>query len=299
MRLCNDMPDNKLETIAILGLGLLGGSLGLAIGRAYPQVRRVGYSHRAGTREKALETGAVEKICDSAAKAAAGADMVILASPIGTFAELMEEIAGHLPEGCLVTDVGSTKVLPVRWARQKLPRRVVFIGSHPMAGSEQRGMDFARADLFDDAHCIITPTKGTPAERVKQIKTFWQTLKMRVEEMTPAVHDRVLARISHLPHVLAAALVNSSAMQDMLLCGKGFLDTTRIASGPAGVWRDIFMANARQTDKAIERLIGQLQQWQKKLRQGDEQAIYQFLDKARLTRNELVERKLTRKELPA
>ncbi|MBN2211140.1 MAG: prephenate dehydrogenase/arogenate dehydrogenase family protein [Sedimentisphaerales bacterium] len=293
------MQDNKLEKISVLGLGLLGGSLGLAVDRAYPQVRRVGYSHRAVTREKALEAGAVDEIRDTVACAVAEADMVVLASPIGTFAELMEEMAEHLPAGCLVTDVGSTKVLPVRWARRNLPKRVVFIGSHPMAGSEQRGMEFARADLFDDAHCIITPTKGTPAVRVEQLKAFWQALNMRVEVMTPAVHDRVLARISHLPHVLAAALMNHSAMGDMLLCGKGFLDTTRIASGPAGVWRDILLSNAEHTDKAIDQLIGQLQMWQKKLRQGDEKAIYQLLEKARVTRNELVERKLTRKELPA
>lgn len=280
-------------------MGLLGGSLGLAVNRIMPSVRRMGYSHRAETRQRALEAGAVDVVFDNPAEAVKAADLVVLASPIGVFPELMKAIAPVLPAGCLVTDVGSTKVWPMKWAKKYLPKSVVYIGSHPMAGSEQRGVEFARADLFDEAYCILTPTAQTPEAALEFLRRFWQSLHMRLAQMPAAQHDRTLARISHLPHLVAAALVNSSVMDEMLLCGKGFLDTTRIASGPASVWRDIFMTNTAEVDKAITRLVKELQTVQKKLQTGQDEAIYQWLDQARDKRNELVAKKLKRKELPS
>jgi prephenate dehydrogenase len=293
------MKTKELDTIAILGLGLLGGSLGLAVNRAFAHVKRVGYSHRAVTRKKALGAGAVDVICKDAAQAVRDAQLVVLASPIGTFEELMREIAGSLREDGIVTDVGSTKVLPVRWAREILGSKVQYLGSHPMAGSEQRGMDFARADLFENAQCILTPTAQTKQVTLEFMTDFWTSLGMRVCTRNPAEHDRVLARISHLPHVLASALVNCSDAEQILLCGKGFLDTTRIASGPPGMWRDILMANADHTASAIGRAIKELTRLQKALQKGDEKAIMKMLSDAQLKRNELVEKKIKRKEMPA
>jgi len=168
-----------------------------------------------------------------------------------------------------------------------------------MAGSEQRGVDFARADLFEKASCILTPTAKTKPRLIQFLEGFWTELGMHVSKMTPAQHDKVLARISHLPHILAAALVNSSELKQMLLCGKGFLDTTRIASGPENVWRDILMANAESIDESIARFIKELTNFQVALRQGDEDAVCRMLAEAREKRNQLVEMKLQRKELPA
>ena len=167
-----------------------------------------------------------------------------------------------------------------------------------MAGSEQRGVEFARADLLDDAQCIITPTAANKPTNLKCLETFWRKLGMRVCRMTPARHDRVLARISHLPHVLAAAMVNCSEPEQMLLCGKGFLDTTRIASGPPGVWRDILMANTVNTEAAIERLIRELRRMQTALHKEDDKAVTALLSRAQTKRNDLVAKKLKRKELP-
>ena len=287
-----------LESVCILGLGLLGGSLGMAINRVWPSVRRVGYSHRAVTRQRALESGTVDEVVADLAAAVADADMVILASPIGTFEVLMADMAGHLRPGCVVTDVGSTKVLVARWAKQHL-RGVDFLGSHPMAGSEQRGVEFARADLFEDAACIITPTAQTQQSTCELLDEFWTALGMRVSLMSPAVHDRTLARISHLPHVLAAALVNMSDEKELLLCGKGFLDTTRIASGPAGVWHDILMTNAVNSDRAIGKLIDELQRMRDALQNKDGKKLTGMLERARSKRDDLVTKKLRRKELPA
>ena len=162
----------ELESVSILGLGLLGGSVGLAVNRSFPGIYRIGYSHRQVTRDKALQAGVVDVVYPSVAQAVAKARLVILASPISVFADLMRQMIGPLPEDCLVTDVGSTKVLPMRRAEKIFRRKITFIGSHPMAGSEQQGVEFARADLFDGAHCIITPTAKTPRCAVKFLTDF-------------------------------------------------------------------------------------------------------------------------------
>lgn len=292
------MEIKDLERISLVGLGLLGGSLGLAIDRMFPDMVRYGWSHRKSTRDKALEAGVVDVCGETLVETVAEAQLVILASPIGTFPSLMQEMAQSLANGVIVTDVGSTKLLPVRWAQQYLPGHVEFIGSHPMAGSEQRGVEFSRADLFEGAYCILTPTPANNSATVKLLSDFWEALGMRLSQMPPGRHDRVLARISHLPHVLAMALVNASDAEEMLLCGKGFLDTTRIASGPPGMWRDILMANSENMEKAIGKLIKELEKTQNALKNKNEKKVMQMLETAQARRNELVEKKLKRKELP-
>ncbi len=291
------MKINELEKVSLVGLGLLGGSLGLALNSIFPRVKRLGYSHRAVTRNKALNLGSVDDIVPDVADAVRDAQMVILASPIGTFESLMQKMAEHLTPGCIVTDVGSTKVLPVRWARKYFHRNIQFLGSHPMAGSEQRGVEFARADLFFGAPCILTPTKQTKKSTISFLKDFWQALGMRVQSMTPTEHDRVVARISHVPHLLASALVNVSDPKELLLCGKGFLDATRIASGPPNVWRDIIMTNTKNTRTALGKLIKELTRMQSALEQENEKTIVKMLTDARETRNTLVTQKMKRKEL--
>lgn len=293
------MKNNKLQSITVVGLGLLGGSLGLAIQRAFPATKRLGYSHRKSTREKALAAGAVDEIYDNLADAVTQSQLVVICTPVGLFQDMFEQMADHLAEGCIVTDVGSTKALPVRWAKKHLPSRVEFLGSHPIAGSEQRGVDFSRADLFDNASCIITPTAKTTRTTKTLLSQFWKKLGMRVSSMSPQQHDRLLGRISHLPHVLAMALVNGSDLKETQFCGKGFLDTTRIASGDPTMWRDILMSNANETDKAITASIKELTRMQTALRNKNEQAIFDMLSQAQNQRNKLVAAKLRRKELPA
>jgi len=288
----------ELNNVTLIGLGLLGGSLGLSIARSMHNVKRIGYSHRETTRTKAISAGIVDSITTNLADSVANAQLIILCSPIGTFKTILTEIKDRLQPGAIITDVGSTKVLPNNWAKKYLPKDVTFIGSHPMAGSEQRGLDFSRADLFDHAPCIITPNKTSPSKDILLLKRFWEEIGMRVSTMTPLQHDKVLAQISHMPHALAVALINSTPKDQALLCGKGFLDTSRVASGDESVWGDIFMSNAKNTDQAIGRLINELTRIQKALKSPDHKQINNLLCKAKDKRNNLVNQKIRRKELP-
>jgi len=178
--------------------------------RSFPGTRVVGYTHRPITRRKARELGVATEIVSDIKRGVSGAEIVVLATPICTFEEYFAEMAESLPRGCIVTDVGSTKVLPHRWAARRLPSTVHYVGSHPIAGSEQRGVEFARDDLFEDAMCVLTATAKTNLAAVRTLKAFWAKLGCFVKTMKPAEHDRIFGNVSHLPHVVAAALVNAN-----------------------------------------------------------------------------------------
>lgn len=281
----------------MIGLGLVGGSVSLAVQQRMPGTTVVGYSHRAVTRRKAKALGVATRIAGNLADAAADADLVILATPIFTFQGYFKELAGLLRPGCIVTDVGSTKVLPHAWAEQTLPENVHYVGSHPVAGSEQRGVEFARDDLFDQASCILTTTPATGRRSVRLLKDFWLGLGCSVQAMSPAEHDRIFANVSHLPHVIAAGLVNASDGPDMKFAGKGFLDSTRISSGPASIWTDVLMANSTNIAKGIDRAIAELTKLRKAIRGGKREQIRQLLEDARRKRATLVQYKIRKKEL--
>ncbi|MHC4221364.1 MAG: prephenate dehydrogenase, partial [Planctomycetota bacterium] len=212
----------KLKQITVIGTGLLGGSLCRAILQCFPKTKVVGYSHRASTRQKARQLAIASEIADDLGSSVAQAGMVILATPMSTFHEIFSQIASDLPAGCIVTDVGSTKVLPLGWAAKQLPRSVHYVGSHPIAGSEQRGVDFARDDLFDNTNCIVTSSKSTNTDAMRVVRNFWLKLGCKVIDMSPSQHDRIFAMVSHLPHVAAAALVNANRQNDLDFAGPGF-----------------------------------------------------------------------------
>lgn len=226
----------------------------------------------------------------------AEADLVILATPICTFPDLFEALIPHLPNPCLVTDVGSTKVWPHRWARV-LPKGVTYIGSHPMAGSEQQGLEFSRDDLFEGAVTVVTRQGRVPQQAVDCIEGFWRRLGCRTRIMTPAAHDRTVAAISHVPHAAATALVNATRPEHLWCAGKGFLDTSRVASGPANVWRDIFQTNPDPVIRGIDRLIGELEKLKTAVAEGHHDRLEQLLDRGRTRRAELIQDMLNKKEL--
>src|SRR5690606_16375207 len=205
---------------------------------------------------------------------------------------LLEQIGPALKPGAIVSDVGSTKASVVSAAERILPEGVHFVGSHPMAGSEKRGVEFARTDLLHNALCILTPTERTDRAALSRVQQFWQTLGMRTTQMPPEEHDARLADVSHLPHVLAAALVAIQEDLSLDLCGKGFLDTTRIAGGDGDLWRDILLDNRVNLRNGIERMRAQLQHVLGLIDSADGEALSQWLQANADRRSALAERKL-------
>jgi len=286
-----------LRKVTAIGLGLLGGSVCLAVSRAINGVKTAGFAHRPSTRTKARRLKIADEVFDDIRASVADADIVILATPVCTFERIFREIADALPAGCIVTDVGSTKLTVHRWADKYLPKSVHYVGSHPIAGSEQRSVEFARDDLFDRALCILTTTKTTDKRAAAALRKFWSALGCFVKTMSPAGHDRIFANVSHLPHITAAALVNASNLQELKFAGKGFMDSSRIASGPANIWADVLMTNAQNTVRGIDRLTAELTKLKKVIRSGDRKKIEKLLEAARAKRSKLVKYKMSRKEL--
>jgi len=287
----------KLRQVTVIGLGLLGSSVTLAVSRGNRGVKTAGYSHRAATRRRARKLGVADVIFDDIREGVADADIVIMATPICTFEETFKTIGPALKKGCIVTDVGSTKVLPHKWAKKTLPKYVNYVGSHPIAGSEQRGVEFGRDDLFDGTGCIITKDASTNSSAIQTLKKFWSLLGCRVSMMTPQQHDKILGNVSHLPHVVAAALLNASDSDELKSCGKGFMDTSRIASGPANIWADIFHTNSANICKGIDRIIKELLKIRKAAKLKNKKQIEKLLVLARDKRARLMEYKVSKKEL--
>jgi prephenate dehydrogenase len=278
--------------LSILGVGLLGGSIGLAVKAAGMTCRVIGYAHRDETRGRALEVGAIDESAKSSKEAVRDADLVILCTPVGLFEALLAEIAGDLPRHAIVTDVGSTKRSVVALGEKLLAKSAQFIGSHPMAGSEKRGVEYARADLFHAAQCIVTPTARSDAKATEAVEGFWRRLGMTTTRMSPAEHDRLICDVSHLPHAVAAALVAMQEDAALPLAGKGFLDATRIAGGDGALWRDIFLDNADNLVASAARLRARLDELLALLDGSKRDELAQWLDAAAARRAKLLAEKL-------
>jgi prephenate dehydrogenase len=282
----------QLRQLTIIGVGLLGGSIGLAVRSVAPKCKMIGCGHRPETLERAIQIGAIDRGESDPAKSVAGSDLVILCTPVGLFETILAQIAPALAPGAIVTDVGSTKRSVVRFAESHLPAHAHFIASHPIAGSEKRGVEFAQADLFRNNLCILTPTRSSNLEALRKVDQFWKSLSMRTLQLSPDVHDRLLCDVSHLPHLIAAALVAMQEDAGLDLAGKGFLDTTRIAGGDGALWRDILMDNADNLRAGIARLQSELQRVEKMLDSGKGEELRRWLDEAAQRRQELLDRKL-------
>jgi prephenate dehydrogenase len=279
------------KRLSVLGVGLLGGSIGLAVRSMLSTCRVVGYGHRIATLQAALEAGALDDAYDTPAQAVQGADLVILCTPVGVLGPLLEQIAPHLQPGAIVTDVGSTKRTIVAEATKVFSQgpaaKARFVGSHPMAGSEKRGVQHATPDLYKDALCLTTPVEQTDPDALEQVEEFWRLLGMRTRRLSPDDHDRLMADISHLPHAAAAALMNMQSEDALALCGRGFLDATRIAAGDGGLWRDIFLDNSDYLRDSIRRLCESLTGLLNRLESADSAALTAWLDAAAERRRQL------------
>ncbi len=239
-----------------------------------------------------MEVGAIDEAALDLRGAVEGADLIILCTPVGLFPDILKQISPHLLQQAIVTDVGSTKRSVVKIAEAALPKGVYFVGSHPMAGSEKRGVEFAKPDLFQGARCIITPTPRTDPRALATVEEFWRMLGMRTLRLSPDDHDRLVCDISHLPHALAAALVSMQSDDALALAGKGFLDSTRIAGGDGGLWRDIFQDNRDNVADSILRLRNRLDDLLKLLDPKHHEELRAWLDAAAERRAKLLAEKL-------
>lgn len=279
------------QKITIAGVGLLGGSIGLAIRQRGLAGKVDGLVRRSGSITECEALGVVDHVTRDPLRAADGADLIILCTPLSRMAEVFEQMRPALKPGAIVTDVGSVK----RSVIQELEGRAAaaggrFVGSHPMAGAEKTGPGAARADLFEHAVCVITPTPQTSSEALQQVDEFWEALGGSTVRMTPELHDDLVGRSSHLPHVVAAELASyvlspTHPKEQWLVCANGFRDTTRIASGSPEMWRDIALANRQNLARVLGVFIEDLQEFQLALEQGDREAIEEFFEKARQRRD--------------
>ena len=277
--------------LSIVGLGLLGGSVAKAARAAALAQEIVGVGRNPRSLEPALRERAVDRITTDLAEGVRGADMIVLATPVATLERQLPAVWQAASSHVLLTDVGSTKAGIVKAAETLgASRPLSFVGSHPMAGSNLSGFSVARADLFSGATVILTPTDRTPAEPIKRVTEFWEALGGRVTVMDPATHDRAVAAISHLPHLVVDALVAAVVDMDprfLEVAARGFKDTTRIAASDPAVWREIFQQNREALGEALAAFRGALGRLEGILAVGDDAAIESALESIRKTRAEL------------
>jgi prephenate dehydrogenase len=279
------MAKDRIQHVTIIGVGLLGGSIGLALKARNKRIKVAGVGRRKESLAAARKVRAIDSAHLDAAACVGESDLVVLATPVGAFGKHLRTVAPLLKRGAIVTDVGSTKAEVVALGRKILGPRGPFVGSHPMAGSERKGPAFARADLFRGATCIITPTGGTPKTTATRICRFWESLGGRVVRMAPAAHDRAMADISHLPHVLAAAIMLLPREAHLDVSAGGLRDTTRLAAGDPEMWRDILLSNRKEILAALDRFQLSLCDLRSLIRRRDARGIEKFLTSAKKRRD--------------
>ncbi|HLP75392.1 MAG TPA: prephenate dehydrogenase/arogenate dehydrogenase family protein, partial [Candidatus Paceibacterota bacterium] len=241
----------RFQKITIVGVGLLGGSLGLAVRRHGLVGEVAGYVRREAAIAECEKAGVADYATTDLLAAVSGADLVVLCTPLAQMRSLVTQLLPALKRGAIVTDVGSVKASVVRDVCGLIRKSGAhFIGSHPMAGGEKTGVSASRADLFENAVCVVTPTRNSNQAALRKVEQFWKALGSRVIRLAPEVHDQLVSRSSHLPHISAAVLANlvlnpALPVEQSKLCATGFRDTTRIASGSPEMWRDIALANRK------------------------------------------------------
>ena len=277
--------------MTLAGVGLLGGSLALAVRQRGLAAKVDGLVRRSATIAECERLGVLNHATRDPLRAVENADLVVLCTPLAQMRPVLERMLPALRPGAIVTDVGSVKGTVVQELEPLVARAGgQFVGSHPMAGAEKAGVAAARADLFVNAVCAITPTARSSPEAVDRVEALWRGVGGRPLRLNPELHDDLVSRSSHLPHVVAAELANyvlspAHPKQQSLLCATGFRDTTRIASGSTEMWRDIALANSRNLARVLGVFIEDLQEFKLALENGDQGAVEEFFEKARQRRD--------------
>ncbi|MEW6067242.1 MAG: prephenate dehydrogenase/arogenate dehydrogenase family protein [Nitrospirota bacterium] len=276
--------------ITILGVGLIGASFALAMKKCGFSSQITGYGRSPETLRKAKEKDIIDSFEINVGRACEGADLILFATPVGSFIDIAEKIRNSLKKGAIVTDVGSVKGKLVSDMESLMPHGVYFVGGHPIAGSNRSGIDTAEAEIFNGAKCIITPTKNTDKDALEKVITIWKIFGSIVKLIDPHEHDRIYATVSHLPHLIAYILVNTAADVDISylnFSGQGFMDTTRIASSSPELWRDICILNKDNLLEFIEIFKKNLDRASQYLRAHDSKSLEMEFKRARALRENI------------
>lgn len=273
------------DTVAIVGVGLIGGSLALAAKQRGVVRRIIGVGRNPARLSAAQAAGMLDEIHTDLKQAAAQADLVVLATPVDLIVAAALDATSVCRSNAILTDVGSTKARICRELEKTLPRGATFLGSHPLAGSEKHGWEHARGDLLEGRTCVITPTDVTPAAACQTLSAFWQRLGMRVLEMSPEDHDTAVAQSSHLPHVVASALARTLSPENRALAATGFADTTRIAASDPDVWIPILLDNSDAVLSSLSLFGSELTAFQHALSQRDAVAMRELWLRGKATRD--------------
>ena len=282
--------------VAIVGVGLIGGSLGMVLKQRGLADTIVGAGRSTGNLKTAVELGAIDRYVNDARDGVAGADLVVLATPVDTYESHLKQWGASLPAGAIVTDVGSVKGRLVEEAERLLPGHVRFVGAHPIAGREKTGVAAGSVTLFNGARCILTPTAKTDPAALETIRELWRQSGATVSVMDPHVHDRVLGAVSHLPHIAAFSLINAlTELREQTLpeldllgyAGGGLRDTTRIAASSAEMWRDICLWNRDNLIEQIDIYIQHLHDMRRLIAAGDGPGLEKEMERAKQVRERL------------
>jgi prephenate dehydrogenase len=275
------------ETIAIVGVGLIGGSIALAVKERGVARTVIGVGRNPARLDEALQRELIDEAFVNLAIVARRADLTIFCTPVDRIIAGVREGARTAKEGSLITDAGSVKGSICRALEVGLPQRVEFVGSHPLAGSEKQGFEHADQQLFENRFCVMTPVETTSTKALATIREFWKTLGSTVIEMSPEMHDRTLAETSHLPHLVAAALATTLSPENEPLAATGFRDTTRIAAGDVDLWAAIFMGNRDPMLASLSRYEETLAHFRRAIEQYDASALKLLLKAAKMRRDRL------------
>lgn len=277
----------QFNKVTIIGLGLIGGSIGLAIKKKGVANEVIGVFRRESTLKRALKAGAVDKATMFIEGGVNESDLIIVSSPVHSIPKIIKLAAKYAKKGAIITDAGSTKAWIVSSVERGLAKagKIHFVGSHPMAGSEHAGVEFARANLFEKAPCIVTRTAATDRASLKKVIKFWDSLGAIVKVMSPASHDRSVSLISHLPHIVAFGLAGSVPLRELQYAAEGFKDTTRVASSDPELWADIFLTNRKEILKAGRLFEAYYKDMLKAISKGDHKRTVKFLKRAKSKRD--------------
>ena len=284
------------DRVALIGLGLIASSMAHAMKQFGLVGEIVGYAKTEETRRVALEIGICDRVFGTAAEAVQGADLVVLAVPIGAMAEIAAEIGPHLAQGACVTDVGSVKQAVIAAVGPHIPEGVAFVPAHPLAGTEHSGPRSGFATLFQNRWCLLTPTEQSTPEAIQRLRRLWEAMGSNVDEMDAPHHDLVLAVVSHTPHLIAYTMVGVadhlrrvSNSEVIKYSASGFRDFTRIAASDPTMWRDVFLTNKEATLDILGRFTEELFVLQRAIRMGDGDQLHAYFTRTRAIRRSIIE----------